>query len=137
MLQILRLVPAAAILATSCVLSSLPRIEAMPTFWNADKLVHLVCFGGLAFWLAFGFCRPVARWRPGNRVWLWLAPVLFVAVYGAVDEIHQSFTPGRSCSLFDWCADVTGSMLGSYAHLLLVSGSGAIARLWRRFAGLD
>lgn len=132
--QILRCLPALAILVTSCVLSSLPTIEAMPGFWNADKLVHIVCFGGLAFWVAFGMSRPVVRWRGGlNGLWLWVLPVLFVAAYGAIDEFHQSFTPGRSCSALDWCADVAGAMLGSWVHLVVLKAW----RGWRRFGGVE
>lgn len=134
MLQILRCIPALAILITSCVLSSRPTIEMMPGFWNADKLVHIVCFGGLAFWVAFGMAHPVCQWRKGlNGLWLWVLPVAFVAVYGAIDEFHQSFTPGRSCSALDWCADVVGACLGSYAHLLILK----VWRGWRRFAGVE
>lgn len=137
MLQILRLIPAVAILVTSCVLSSMPTIEAMPSFWNADKLVHIVCFGGLAFWVAFGLCRPVCSWRKRlNGFWLWIVPLAFVAVYGVVDEFHQSFTPGRSCSALDWGADVVGATLGSAAHMALVLGNCAFSRVWRRLAGV-
>ncbi len=136
MRQILRFVPAAAIIATSCYLSSLSRIEEMPSFWNADKLVHVICFAGLAFWMAFGCSRPAWRVSRGSRIWLWVTPVILVALYGCIDEIHQSFTPGRSCTFDDWCADVIGAMIGSYVHFLLVSSECALSAWWRKFAGL-
>jgi VanZ family protein len=34
------------------------------------------------------------------------------AGYGALDEWHQSFVPGRDANLGDWMADVVGVMLG-------------------------
>ena len=53
--KMFRWIPALFIIAMSWYLSSKSQIELMPTFFNADKLVHLVCFAGLAFWVAFGF----------------------------------------------------------------------------------
>ncbi len=135
MIQALRAVPAVLIMLTSIYLSSLPKIEAMPAFWNADKLVHLVCFGGFAFWVAFAMSAPLARRRLTRA--LWLAPVLFIAAYGAVDEFHQSFTPGRSCSVPDWCADAVGGAIGSYAHGLLLFSKWRVGRYWRAFAGVE
>ena len=135
MRQFLRLLPAALIMAVSCYLSSMPTVKVMPSFWSADKLVHVVCFGVFAFWVAFGCCSPVSRHCGGRRLWLWLAPVLFVAVYGATDELHQSFTPGRSCSFYDWCADFVGAAVGSYVHLWLLTSRHAVGRWWRGLAG--
>ncbi len=61
----------------------------MPIFSISDKSVHFLefaLFGGLLF-LAFSS----AGWRPWDAV---LAIVLG-CVYGATDEIHQLFVPGR------------------------------------------
>lgn len=93
----------------------MPTIEMMPRFWNADKVVHTICYGGLAFWVAFG-CD-----RRGHAVGLarWLVPVVITAAYGMIDEIHQSFTPGRSCDLLDWGADLLGASLGSLAYVVV------------------
>ena len=111
-----RWIPAAAITACSWHLSSQPTIAHMPQFWNADKLVHTLCFGGLAFWTAFGVrFRP--QWKPRLSI---LLPAACVSLYGIVDEIHQSFTPGRSCSPFDWMADTLGALLGSAVFYVLV-----------------
>ena len=75
----LRWVPAFAIVCVSWHLSSLPRIEMMPSFWNADKLVHTVCFAGLAFWAAFG-----AKAHALRSSWI---PALLVSAYGIIDEV--------------------------------------------------
>ena len=109
----LRWLPALFILCCSWYLSSQECIEHMPGFWNADKLVHCFCFAGLAFWVAFGLgIRLGRRWRI-------LLPIVFVSLYGIVDEIHQSFTPGRESSVFDWCADTTGALIGSFVFLFV------------------
>ena len=50
-----------------------------------------------------------------------LASAAQVTLYGVVDEIHQSFTPGRSSSVFDWLADTAGGFLGACAFVLFVS----------------
>ena len=74
-----------------------------------DKVQHFV------FFAAWGFCfhRAIhpANWRQGL---LWT--VVFCALNGALDEWHQTFTPGRSGNdPFDWTADVLG---GCFAGLL-------------------
>lgn len=110
---ILRFLPALLIVSVSWHLSSLERVEHMPTFWNADKLVHALCFAGLSFWLAFAFGTSSFR-----RAWI---PFLATSIYGVVDEIHQSFTPGRASSVFDWLADTAGGFFGAFAFVLFVS----------------
>ena len=106
-LPVIRWIPALFILCTSWYLSSQEKIEQMPDFWNADKVVHCICFAGFAFWLAAGFGT---RHSKKSRI---LFPILFIAVYAVIDEIHQSYTPGRECSVFDWCADMIGAVIGS------------------------
>jgi VanZ family protein len=66
-----------------------------PIFTTSDKLVHLIEFallGGLLF-LAFAS----AGWRP------WDAPLAMMlgVLYGATDEIHQLFVPGRFADPLD------------------------------------
>lgn len=109
----LKSVPAALIFATSWHLSSLERIENLPGFWNADKLVHMVCFAGLSFWVAFAL--GTAR-RRGAAL-----PAAVVSLYGVIDEIHQSFTPGREPSALDWCADTIGGILGALAFVFVLN----------------
>lgn len=73
---------------------------------------HALLYGLLALWLAFALPR-----RPGvtARGWADLRPafiaaiLVVVAVYGAVDEWHQSWVAGRTVSLADWLTDVTGA----------------------------
>lgn len=110
----LKWLPALLIFMISFYLSSQPIIQKMPSFPFADKIVHFICFGGLAFWVAFG-CNI-----SGFRLKEIILPSFIVSFYGIIDEIHQSFTPGRSSTVSDWIADTIGALLGSFAFFLLI-----------------
>ena len=36
----------------------------------------------------------------------------FIAVFGALDEVHQLWVPGREASVWDWTADLLGCVVG-------------------------
>ena len=74
-------------------------------FW--DKWLHFVGYGGLAFL----FCRAFAGERVAFHAAL-LYAFLSASAYGASDEWHQSFTPGRFATAADWVADTIGAGLG-------------------------
>ncbi|MBR1912335.1 MAG: VanZ family protein [Treponema sp.] len=95
-------IPAAFIIGCSWYLSSQPTIVHMPVFPYADKLVHFICFGGLSFWISFAVHSKKA------------AAIALTSFYGIIDEIHQHFVAGRSCSLFDWMADTVGAIAGYF-----------------------
>lgn len=110
MKKLLRYLPAIFIIGCSWYLSSQEHIEQMPMFWNADKLVHFICFGGLTFWVAFGI-------NSNRRTLQIILPIIIVSVYGIIDETHQSFVPGRDVSFADWLADTIGAIFGSYCYV--------------------
>ncbi len=73
---------------------------------NADKLVHLVVFGLLAFlWWRF---VQVRRGRV-DELFPWIA-VVVLAAYAVVDESLQELV-GRSFEFYDWIADVSGAII--------------------------
>jgi len=74
---------------------------AGPRLPHFDKVVHFSVYGLLATLL----CRQGRGWRAAG--WTLLA----VSAYGATDEWHQFFVPGRSCEWGDWIADTTGAAL--------------------------
>jgi VanZ family protein len=83
-----------------------------PTFgleWG-DKITHAGAFG-LMMLATFRAVRWLLRSRT-LRMQLTVA-VLYCMLYGASDEIHQYFVPGRQCDIFDWLADSTGALLGA------------------------
>lgn len=82
--------------------SSHPTVP-LPPVWAADKLAHFAVYAVLGLLLARG--AAASRLSP-----LW-AVVLGVA-YGASDEIHQHFVPGRAAEAADWAADSLGVLAG-------------------------
>lgn len=109
--KIIKWLPAVFIAACSFYFSSKPHLEHMPSFWNADKVVHLFCYAGFAFWTAFACNIKLKR-----QIWL---PVLIVSLWGISDEIHQSFVPNRSASVFDWIADTFGAIIGAVVYIFI------------------
>ena len=90
------------------------------------KCAHLTEYAILAllFWRAVR--KPV---KQDSRPWSWpLAgrSILFVALYAASDEFHQSFVPTRDASLHDVAIDTTGAALG----ILIFWGIGRWRRRW-------
>lgn len=89
-----------------------------PEFENKDKLLHCLYFSGGAF------CFLLGLWgRSGGLHTLRFAVggLLFTAVIGALDEYHQTFTPGRSGNdVFDWMADMSGGLLGAMIAILFL-----------------
>jgi VanZ family protein len=75
----------------------------------SDKTGHMAAYAGLAI-LAV---RALGGGLPCRVVWrvAWLALVI-AAGYGAFDELHQLFVPGRTGELLDWYADVSGAVIG-------------------------
>lgn len=82
----------------------------------ADKVGHMGLYGVMGALLARG------RWRSGSHV----SPsilVLLGVLYGATDELHQAFVPGRDPSLGDLAADAIGTAVGYGGFFLIM-------RLW-------
>lgn len=66
---------------------------------NADKLVHFLVFGLLATLVVRNGFAPRQAW----------VAVAAVSAFGAADEWHQGFTPGRVVEVADWVADTLGA----------------------------
>ena len=74
-------------------------------FVNFDKLAHASVFGLMATLVLRPFrARPI--------VW----SIVIVSLFGAADELHQHFTPGRSMDILDWVADTTGAVVAVSAY---------------------
>ena len=91
---------AVAVVATVFAASGRSQVAA-PGIANFDKFAHTMVFGLIATLVGRSFRR---------RRWVWFA-ILLTSIYGAADEIHQSFTPGRSVGVADWAADTLGACL--------------------------
>jgi len=95
-----------------------------------DKLAHASVFGGLAFALDLALRLNLPGLPMYRRHLLVFA---LVSGFGATDEWHQYFVPGRSCELLDWVADTVGGGLGLLAGSLHLLFSRRLAALsWQR-----
>jgi VanZ family protein len=95
--------------------SDLPDVPRSPPDW----LLHGIEFGLLAGACLYGATRgfhPHHRSRGAALLALSIS-----MVYGAIDELHQSFVPGRDVSLRDWTADSIGALIVVVALLLLAA----------------
>ena len=82
----------------------LPQLTGL--FW--DKGLHFVEYGTLGALLLFAL-----RWNGADRGLALVLALVGASVYGASDELHQAFVPGRSCDLQDWVADTLGGAMGA------------------------
>lgn len=88
--------------------SSLPGRE-LPDLGGKDHYAHFLEFSVLG---ALAVMWAVGRFSRRFPLWLvLLGVVVFVSFYGATDEIHQLFVPGRFCDVWDWVADTLGGMV--------------------------
>lgn len=98
-------------LALTFLLSSLPgnRIGPSP-FFEADKLAHSALFAIGSYPLFMALRRTVA-WSSRNVA---LGVWILMLMAGALDEVHQLYTPGRSGGdLGDLIADAVGALVGT------------------------
>jgi len=94
----------AAIFALSAQSNPLPEITTR--VW--DKLLHTIEYAGLAVLLARALLREgisVGR--------AFVVAAVAASLYGASDEFHQSFVPGRDATPRDWAADTVGGIIGA------------------------
>jgi VanZ family protein len=98
------------------VLSSLshPPLVSAWDLPHLDKLYHAIEYGGLTFVLILALCLTCAA-RTSTGIVL-KAAVLAIA-YGALDELHQAFTPHRTMSVYDLVANATGAGVVALAWL--------------------
>ncbi|MDP4624249.1 MAG: VanZ family protein [Akkermansiaceae bacterium] len=106
--------------ATLYILSSFSKTmpEGGPEIPHIDKVLHFGYFLGGGIMLATHILLKKGTTAPFFvRI---IIPIALLAIIGALDEYHQTFTPGRSGNdPFDWLADVLGAATGvALAHAL-------------------
>ena len=74
----------------------------------SDTLLHLAGYGGLSLVLLRALAR--GRWTGVTAVAL-VAAWTIATVYGATDEWHQMYTPGRHAEVRDLVNDAAGAVL--------------------------
>jgi VanZ family protein len=111
--------PVALLLAYEFYLSSQSHLPSVPLHLpQSDKLLH-----ASYFFLTGALAVRAARFGQGwSRRRTAITLLLGALLWGAVDELHQSFVPGRDVEAADVVADVTGVLIAT-----LVS-----EKIWRR-----
>lgn len=95
----------AVVVASLIVIASGRSAVEGPKVEHFDKIVHFSVYGLLGTLVVRALGRPRAIWA-----------VALVSGFGVSDEVHQSFTPGRSMEIADWAADTLGATVAVLAY---------------------
>jgi VanZ family protein len=82
---------------------------------NADKLGHIALY----FILGCLVARALRLHPQFSPAQLFILTILITSAYGATDEWHQSYVPGRAPEFADWTADTFAALLAAttfYVH---------------------
>jgi VanZ family protein len=93
--------------------TSLP-VERLPSIGFTDKINHFIAYFILAI-----LVNLTLIYQRKSRLLFNKAPIATIVIclfYGALDEVHQMFVPGRFAETLDWVADV----IGTVAAVLLI-----------------
>ncbi|MBW7847434.1 MAG: VanZ family protein [Bacteroidales bacterium] len=88
-----------------------PKVTRFIDWLSPDKVVHLLMFGILAFLTAFPFQKPFTEQKRRSSISFFV--ILSGAAYGGLTELLQAYVfIGRSGNLYDFLADVVGTLIG-------------------------
>jgi VanZ family protein len=73
-----------------------------------DKIEHVILYGGFGFLLYFTLNNSL---NLSIKKYIFVFAIIIGTIYGASDEFHQYFVPGRSASALDLVADGIGVTL--------------------------
>jgi VanZ family protein len=118
MKNVLRKIPAILVMITLFMLSTLPGNDPfLNSIHLSDKIEHFIAY----FVLGIAFCI----WIPGKN-WLvkplvyGMLVVILCTLFGASDEYHQTFVPGRTGDLYDLAVDSIGGIVAVFAYFLFI-----------------
>ena len=90
---------------------------SLPDIPSADKGAHLLEYSGLGWVCAYAWRHE----HPGLPIFATLVfSTTFASVYGASDEWHQAYVPGRSSDWRDWLADTCGGFIGGALYIFWI-----------------
>lgn len=108
----LRWFPALAYAGLIFVASSVPQpIPEIPIPY-IDKPIHFFEYAILCLLLCWAQHVPGEASRSIKKMVLFA--IVATSLYGASDEIHQYFVPGRSCEFSDWVSDTIGASVAGF-----------------------
>ncbi len=99
------------------VLTTLPGRDLPKTGIN-DKIEHFTAYFFLGFLLSLTLLFQNKYYKI-KKYFAFFAGFI-IALYAALDEIHQLFIPGRDCDIFDWTADMIGASIGILLIIFLL-----------------
>ncbi|ANE44414.1 VanZ family protein [Deinococcus puniceus] len=88
------------IMAVIWLLSASSDTPGPPLRHPLDWIAHFLAYLALAFALG----RATGRWQVAWVIAVW---------FGAIDEVHQAFVPGREAGIIDWFFDTAGAWVGA------------------------
>jgi VanZ family protein len=97
--------------------TSLPA-QDVPSLGISDKINHFVAYLILAGLLHLALIYQRKSEFLFN--YAFAASVIIASAYGALDEIHQIYVPGRFAELLDWIADFLGAITGAFLVSILI-----------------
>jgi len=92
-------------------IGSVPRVGGKTTDALAHRVAHVIEFAilGALTLRALSMARPITKREL-------IITLVIIALYGASDELHQRFTPGRSSEGIAVAFDVAGGMAGAWVY---------------------
>jgi VanZ family protein len=85
-------------------------VQSVPSIAIGDKINHLAAYFVLSCLLYLTLIYQRKSEYLFNKAAF--ATIVITSVYGALDEFHQMFIPGRFAEVLDWLADAAGAILG-------------------------
>lgn len=91
--------------------SDLPLPEGAP---EIDKIAHMLEYAVLGWLVALALRQEHPRF---SRSSLLFFSIVFILMFGASDEWHQAYVPGRHADRLDFWADLLGGVLGACGYV--------------------
>ncbi|NRA11662.1 MAG: VanZ family protein [Crocinitomicaceae bacterium] len=89
---------------------------------GSDKLGHLIAYGALMINVGLVTLPKMKHFRNG---------IIFAISYGMLMEIGQYFVPGRTFSMYDMVANISGVGVGIIISLLLGKAIQRLLKKWK------
>jgi VanZ family protein len=90
---------------------------------NIDKLFHFTEYFILGALSMRAFANSSGK---VNLRLILLLSILIASAYGALDEFHQHFVPGRTPDIFDLFSDIIGASFGALLYMYKEKSNRAI-----------